>query len=80
MNNYKKLMKLITEITDIEYGINLINWELRISGAFDSKDVPDFGYLTPYAISNKNIQELYDFEYKNKYLNFILSIFIKEMI
>ena len=38
MNNYKKLMKLITEITDIEYGINLINWELRISGAFDSKD------------------------------------------
>ena len=38
MNNYKKLMKLITEITDIEYGIDLINWELRISGAFDSKD------------------------------------------
>ena len=36
MNN--KLMKLITDITDLEYTINLINWELRISGSNESKD------------------------------------------
>ena len=36
MNN--KLMELITDITDLEYTINLINWELRISGSNESKD------------------------------------------
>ncbi len=34
----KKLMELITDITDLEYTINLINWELRISASNDSKD------------------------------------------
>ena len=38
MDYYNELMSIITEKTDLEYQINLLNWELRITGAKKSKN------------------------------------------
>ena len=38
MDYYNELMNIITEKTDLEYQINLLNWELRITGAKKSKN------------------------------------------
>lgn len=53
---------------NLDFNDNKLNEKIKI-GQFDSNKVTDFEYLTPFAISTEEAQELYKFDYFNKYLN-----------
>lgn len=73
----KKILLLITCILllsgcTVEYNLEFNDQSIKENitiGPFDSNNVADFEYLTPYAIINNEDQELYEFDYSNKYLN-----------
>ena len=73
MNNKLFLIFIILFLTgcSVEYSLEFIddNLEEKISiGPFDSNEVANFEYLTPFAIMNNEFQELYEMDYLDKFL------------
>lgn len=74
MKNRLFLIFIVLFLTgcSVEYSLefNDDNLEEKISiGPFDSNEVSNFEYLTPYAIINNDYEEFYEMDYSNKFLN-----------
>lgn len=52
---------------NLEFKDNIFIEKLSV-GQFDSNEVKEFGYFTPYATINHTTEELYKFDYSNNYL------------